>query len=188
VIGGWMLLNYVLSQNGFKVINGCADLLAPFLGAVGGTAGATGWWSNLRLFTIGRYIKPDGQGGKTPMVRYVSKRLLNRVKSNDLTTYSSILPDVLNGLDHDQDYTEAIPDRTAEALQTWEAISSLNADLTGGELEGNLARLAGQVENAKSAYATLQSRGISEGIEAVTEYLQQLSGAIEVFKRLAELA
>jgi hypothetical protein len=187
VVGGWMMLNYTLAQNGFKVINGCADLLAPFLCAVGGSAGATGWWSNLRLFTMGRYIKPEGRGGQPPIVRYVSKRLMNRIKFDELRAYERILPGVLNDLPHDVDYTARIPDRTAEALQTWEAVSSLNQKLTGGDVETNLRNLAAHVENAKATYASVQTRGISEGIETVTEYLDQLSGAIDTFRRLAEL-
>src|SRR3990167_6342854 len=34
VIAAWMLLNYSLKINGFQVINGYADIISPFLGAV----------------------------------------------------------------------------------------------------------------------------------------------------------
>ncbi len=187
IIGGWMLLNFILTQNGFRVINGCADMLAPFLGVAGGHAGATGWWSNLRVFSLGRYIKPEKPGGALPITRYVSKLLLNRIKVDELVAYSRLLPAVLNRLPHDKDYTGGIPTRTGEALQTWEAIRSLNTDILFGELQKSLSNLSWQIAQAKVAYAQLQSRGLTEGIETVTEYLDQLSGATEEFKKLAEL-
>ena len=186
VIAGWMLLNFVLAQNGFEVINGCADLLSPFLTAAGGSGTATGWWSNLRLFSMGRYIKPEGRGGQLPIVRYVSKLLMNRIRNDELRAYATFVPGTLNSLPHDADYT-GVPGRTSEALQTWEAISSLNAEVSDGAIETKLGTLSDRVEQARAAYAALQRRGISEGIETVTEYLGQLSGAIENFRRLAEL-
>jgi hypothetical protein len=187
IIGGWMLLNFILSQNGFRVINGCADILTPFLGVAGGQAGATGWWSNLRVFSMGRYIKPEKPGGALPITRYVSKLLLNRIKVDELVAYSRVLPDVLNRLPHDKDYTGGLPTRTIEALQTWEAVDSLNNELLDRDLEKSLNNLSGRIAQAKAAYAQLESRGLSEGIETVTEYLDQLSGATDEFKKLAEL-
>jgi hypothetical protein len=187
VISGWMLLNFSLAQNGFEVINGCADLLIPFLGAVGGSAGATGWWSNLRVFSMGRYIKPEVRGGQLPTVRYLSKLLFNRIKQDELLAYSRILPEVFNRLPLDRDYKTGTPSRTVEALQTWECLSSLSRDLITSDVETNLKNLSTQIARAKNAYAFLQSRGLSEGIETVTEYLQQLSDAIELFRKLAEI-
>jgi hypothetical protein len=43
VIAAWMLINYSLKINGYQVINGYSDLISPFLGAVGGDYGCTGW-------------------------------------------------------------------------------------------------------------------------------------------------
>ena len=61
VIANWMLLNLSLSVNGMEVINGYSDILTPFLGVAGGTAGATGWWSNLRMFSIGEVLSRWGR-------------------------------------------------------------------------------------------------------------------------------
>ena len=49
VLGAWMMLNYALTENGFKVINGFTDILTPFLVAAGATGCSTGWWTNLRV-------------------------------------------------------------------------------------------------------------------------------------------
>jgi hypothetical protein len=186
VISGWMLLNFILSQNGFRVINGYADILTPFLGVAGGHAGAAGWWSNLKVFSMGRYIKPEKAGGALPITRYLSKLLLNRVKVDELLAYSRVLPAVLNRLPHDKDYAGGTPTRTVEALQTWEALQSLNDDIIEKDVESSLKNLSEQVARAKAAYAQLQGRGISEGSEIITEYLDQLSGAVDGFKKLAE--
>lgn len=62
VIAAWMLLNYSLSVNGFEVINGYSDLLTPLLCSVG-AAGSTGWWTNLRVFSLGRFMKSKGEEG-----------------------------------------------------------------------------------------------------------------------------
>lgn len=45
VIAAWMLLNHSLKVNGYEVINGYSDLISPFLGAVGGDVGCTGWFN-----------------------------------------------------------------------------------------------------------------------------------------------
>jgi len=94
---------------------------------------------------------------------------------------------VLNGLPLDAKYTGGTPTRTDEAVQTWEAISSLNTGLVAGDIAQGLARLDDCVTQARAAYACLQSRGLSEGIEAVSEYLTQLANAVQTFRRLAEL-
>jgi hypothetical protein len=111
---------------------------------------------------------------------------MNRIRNDELRAYATLVPGTLNGLTHDADYT-GVPGRTSEALQTWEAISSLNEEVSDGSIETKLGTLSNRVEQARAAYAALQRRGISEGIETVTEYLGQLSGAIENFRRLAEL-
>ncbi len=185
VLGGWMMINFSLAQNGFKVINGFADVLTPFLSAAGATACATGWWSNLRTFSMGRYVKPEGAGGQLPIVRYLSKLLLNRLRIDELS-YAAVVPGIINGLSSDDEYLNAIPGRTTEALQTWEALSSLNSNVSD-QLEVSLANLLDLIAQAYTAYSTLTTYGITAGYETTTEYLDQLSGGIEVFRRLAEI-
>jgi len=185
VLGGWMMINFSLAQNGFKVINGFADVLTPFLSAAGATACATGWWSNLRTFSMGRYVKPEGAGGQLPIVRYLSKLLLNRLRIDELS-YAAVVPGIINGLSSDDEYLNGIPGRTTEALQTWEALSSLNSNVSD-QLEVSLANLLDLIAQAYTAYSTLTTYGITAGYETATEYLDQLSGGIEVFRRLAEI-
>lgn len=186
IIGGWMFINYILSINGFRVLNGFSDVISPFLGVVGGEAGATGWWSNLRVFSMGRYIKSERGGGRLPNIKYLSNRLLNRITIEEKNIYSRMVPEVNNNLSCDPEYLDRVPDRTVEALQAWEAISALNQNIISDDLEKGLNNLKSAIRISRETYAHLSSRGFSEGIEAITEYLNALDGALEVFKRLAE--
>lgn len=187
VIAGWMLINHSLSINGFRVINGYSDILTPFLCCAGGSSGATGWWSNLRIFTMGRYIRPEGRGGRQPNIRYLSKLLLNRITQDERIAYSRILPEVNNDLDCDDEYAAGMPSRTVEALQAWEAISALNGDVALKNIEEGLDILKSCIDRACEAYTELQTYGIAEGFEAIMEYFDQLAKAVEKFRDLAEL-
>ncbi len=187
VIGGWMLINYILSINEFQVINGYSDILTPFLGAVGGFAGATGWWSNLRTFTLGKYIRSERSGGRAPNIKYLSKKLLNRLKLEERENYTEIIPDIKNNLLHDHDYDNGVPDRSIESLQTWEAIASLNKDIIRGDIEESVDVLEKAVVDAGDAYSKLVGVGLTEGYGAVNEYLGTLSESINTFRKLAEI-
>jgi hypothetical protein len=187
VIGGWMFLNYVLAQNNFRVVNGFANVLTPFLGLAGGMACATGWWANLRVFSIGRYVKPPNSGGQTPTVRYLSKLLLNHIKITERFNYSQVMPEITNGLSFDPAYDSGAPDRTEEALQTWEALGSLSDEVLTSNISNDLATLQDRVTKAGEAYIRLRTYGITAGYEVTTDYLDQLEKGLEVFKQLAEL-
>jgi hypothetical protein len=187
VIGGWMLLNFILSLNGFRVVNGFTDVLTPFLAAAGGQACSTGWWSNLRVFSMGRYVKPESGGGQLPTIRYLSKLLLNHIKITERYDYGVLVPGIVNRLSYDGVYDNGSPGRTEEALQMWEALTSLTQEAVSGNVENDLAALRERVTQAGVAYTQLRSYGVTAGYEITTEYLDQLDGAIDAFKRLAEL-
>ena len=124
VISGWMLLNQALAINGFKVINGYSDLLTSFLGIAGAYAGASGWWSKTREFSINNFIKRTG--GSLPIVRYLSIPLMKRIKHTDMKFYEELIGDELkNKTTEDQNYSNE-PDRTREVHQTWEALKYAN--------------------------------------------------------------
>ena len=53
------------------MINGYSAIISPFLVAVGGDVACTGWWSNLRTFSIDRFA-PEGIGGRQPVQRWQS--------------------------------------------------------------------------------------------------------------------
>ncbi len=186
VIAAWLLLNYTLKLAGFDVINGYSDRLSPFLGAVGGDAGCTGWFNTLRTFSLERFA-PSGTGGRLPIQRYLSKRLLNRITHIELDALRNLFPDLVNGLPHDADYADGEPARNREVLQSWEAAASLLREMTSGDTEGNLARCESALTNAASLYTRLAAAGIRLDARSNSEHLEPVREGIQIFKELAEL-
>jgi len=186
VIAGWMLLNFTLSLNGFKVINGYSDILTPFLCGVGGYAGATGWWTNLRMFSINRYVR-SVKGGRLPIVRYLSNLILNRITFSERTAVANLMPDINNGLPHDEDYEKGEPARNVEVLQNWEAIAQLNNQLIAPDVNESLNLLENAIDRADIAYARLSGLGFSIDVETNREYINALREGIKTFKQNAEI-
>jgi len=184
VLANWMLLNLSLSVNGIRVINGYSDVISPFLGVAGGIAGATGWWSNLRMFSIGRFF-PAG-GGRQPRIRYLSKALLNRLLSNEKQALEGFVPEIVNGLAHDADYSPE-PERADEVLQTWEALRDLNSELVSEDMMTGLGNCRQAVERARQAYASIAAAGLPLDASSRDDHLDAMEGALEQFATRAEL-
>jgi len=184
VLANWMLLNLCLKVNGYEVINGYADILSPFLGMAGADAGATGWFSNLRMFSMDRFV-PSG-GGRQPVYRYLSKRLLNRITFYEKDAIAAFLPDILNGLPHDADYSPE-PDRTTETLQSWEALRSLMDDLVSGDPVNDIAECRTAIELAEQAYADISAYGIPLDARSRNDHLFPLREALRQFEERAQL-
>ena len=185
VIAGWMMLNYTLSINGFDVINGFSDILTPFLGCAGGYAGATGWWSNLRIFSMSRYIN-SVSGGRLPTVRYLSNALLGRISNSERKAFAQLVPEINNNLPRDKEYEEGEPERKVEVLQAWEAIVQLNNHIAS-DMGENLKLLENMVDRAESTQTNLAGYGLSINRESSREYVNALRESIQTFRRNAEL-
>jgi hypothetical protein len=189
-LAGWMLLNYSLKLNGFEVINGFSDILTPFLCAAGGTAGATGWWSNLKTFALDRF-EPAIPGGQQPTPRYLSCGLINSIRFDELHRIRRRLPSVMNGLPSDDFYSEANSrpsDRTQEMLQTWNAIISLNEQLRDGDVIGNLRTCSAWVEYARDLYSQVNAQGgLPLPGRSNDEHLDPIHYGIQMFADLAEI-
>lgn len=186
VIARWMLLNYSLKINGFEIINGYSDVLAPFLGAVGGDAGASGWFSNLRVFSLDRF-QPQPSGGRRPIKRYLSTRLLNRITFTEKEALSGIVPAITNGLPHDAAY-DPEPDTTAEMTQTWEALGSLAGRLVLNDIEAGLAACSAAVTRAEATYSEIAEAGVALDRKSGDGHLEPLREGIAAFKELAGLS
>jgi hypothetical protein len=188
VIAGWMLLNYTLSVNGFQVINGYSDILTPFLGVAGAHAGATGWWSNLRAFSLNRFA-PDPTKGRQPLTRYLSCALLNRLTIFELEALRSLVPAVLNKLPSDTLFApDADPGRHEEAIQTWEALRKLNNTMKAGDIKTGLNLARHSLEQAQEVYALVAERSpIHLDGKSDERHLPGLLEGLELFVELAEL-
>jgi hypothetical protein len=187
VVAGWMLINRTLSENGFKVINGYSDLMSPVLGVAGAHAGACGWWSNLRGFSLERFAPPVG-GGSLPTVRYLSCAMLGRITYFELAQLREIFPDVLNDLPTDIYYPENDePDRRDEVLQTWDALNALNRSIAIGSISEGLS--AGRAAIARAIELRNQIRLTALRLETKSDgsHLEPLGVGLARFAELAEL-
>lgn len=185
VLANWMMLNLSLSINGMLVINGYSDILTPFLGVAGGTAGATGWWSNLRMFSMDRFFHTVG-GGRQPIPRYLSRLLLNRITFAEKDAIAPYVPSVINGLPHDADYNPE-PDRTGEILQSWEALRSLIDGVVTDDIASGMLNCQSAISRAEQAYADIATTGITLDTKSRDSHLEPLEEALRQFKERAQL-
>ena len=188
IIAAWMFINHTLKVNGFEVINGYSDILTPFLGAAGAYAGALGWWSNLRSFSLDRFA-PSAGGGRLPIQRYVSLSLLNRITFFELDQLRNLMPSVLNNLPTDDLYNPqagSAPQRNMEVIQSWEAVKQLNSSLVTRNQTQSLANCRTAVERATAAYETIQTL-VRLDTKSNSEHIPPLLEGLHLFSELAEL-
>lgn len=186
VIAGWMYLNFVLSINGARVMNGCCHLLSPLLGICGAESTASGWFSNLRRFYIRKYVK-EGGGGRYPLVRYVSMPLLAHIKQTDYLDFKAVVPEIANKGSFDAIYDKCEPSRTDEALQSWEALSGLAEKFPSDDIEGGIDLLSEHIDHAVELWTELQEAGFAQDIESNLERLTAMQDGIGLFQEWAEL-
>lgn len=186
IIAGWMLINHSLKLNGYNVINGYSDIITPFLGAAGGDAGASGWWSNLRIFSLERFL-PQGDGGRLPLQRYLSCSLLNRITFYELDQLRNLIPEVLNNLPLDSLYdvdNGSEPERSNEVYQSWEAIKCLNSKIIQTNINDSLKKCQECLVAASKLYD-----GIRIGLDSKSnrDHLEPLAYGVKLFTTLAEI-
>ena len=190
ILSYWMYLNYSLSVvNGFKVINGFSDLASPVLAAVGAFGGATGWWSNLRTFSLSRF-EPAMSGGHLPTPRYLSTKLINRITFTEFDQLRRNVQGIVNSLTTDAEYPEdrgSEPYRNKEVLQTWDALKNICAKINPGDTKKALAELDQAINVAAISYAKIQALGIQLEPKSGSDHLDAMSDSIKLFSSLAEL-
>lgn len=189
VIAAWMFINHTLAVNGFKVINGYSDILTPFLGVAGGSAGALGWWSNLKMFSLDRFA-PSAGGGRLPIQRYLSLALLNRItffEFNQLRRMFAVIENKLPGDDLYDPNNGSEPPRNMEVMQSWEAVRTLNSRLAGAYQTSALKQCNEAIKQAGLLYEAVQARGVRLESKSNLEHLQSLTDGLELFRKLAEL-
>ena len=189
VIAAWMFINHTLAVNGFKVINGYSDILTPFLGVAGGTAGAFGWWSNLKVFSLDRFA-PSAGGGRLPIQRYLSRALLNRITFFEFNQLRTIFPAIVNDLPGDDLYPQeeaSQPQRNMEVVQSWEAVKALNVSLVGSDQSKALKKCGDAIKQAGLIYEAIKARRVRPDPKSNDEHIQPLTDGLALFKKLAEL-
>lgn len=186
-LAGWMMLNHALALNGFTVVNGYSDMLTPFLGAAGGSAGATGWYNTQKVFSLDRFSPPT-PGGRRPTLRYLSIALLNSIRFDELARLRDTFPEIINGLSCDPYYDPeegSLPDgQMQEVLQTWEAIKTINLKLDGRSPAACLTL----IDAARELYDRINlSPGMRLMGRSNGDHIDSLRSSIQLFAELAEI-
>jgi len=186
-LSAWMLLNQALKINGFETVNGYSDIFTPLLGATGADAGCSGWFSNLRTFSLARF-SPSG-GGRLPIPRYLSKRLINRITFSELDSLRERFPQVLNGSKTDELYPEegSEPQRNQEVLQSWDAIRVLNGELVKGNPRDSLIAWGKALNVATDLYGGISRAGYALDTKSGSDHLEPIAEAIRLFAAAAEI-
>ncbi len=190
VIAGCLLINHAFKVSSIDVINGYSDILTPLLGCVGAKAGATGWWSNLRTFSLDRFQPNDG-GGRQPNQRYLSAQLLNRLNYVEFHRLRGGFPGIVNGLPSDQYYplqNGSEPERVKEVLQSWDALNRLCNQINSHDAGVNLGAFMGRVKKAKELYEKIEAETLMPLEEKSKGFhLDALEQAVTVFCQKAEI-
>lgn len=186
-LAGWMLMNHALTLNGFEVVNGFSDILTPFLCAAGGSAGATGWWANLKVFSMDRF-EPPSPGGRRPVPRYLSRGLLNSIRFDEFQRLRGLFPNVVNGLPSDDLYrvgNGSQPDhQDSEVLQTWDTIGSFATRSTNP----SPAECLEWIQDAEDLYDGINtSPAMRLAGRSNDAHIEHLRGGVELFAELAEI-
>lgn len=163
-----MYMTYVLGdRNSFEVIHGYTDLPGVLLLPIGAAAIGTGWYSNLRQFSMRRFL--PGGGGRQPKPRYTSKALLNSLFINpelEQVRASGGLSTVLAGTGYDSvmapsPLNAAWPLKTS-TLHHWKVLSDLLRGVTSGKtISLRLDTLEKVIGGAIATYSALATSGVT---------------------------
>ena len=93
-------------RNEYRVIAGYTDMTSLLLHAVGVEGTGTGWYGNLRQFTLSRFQET---GGRAPRARYSSGPLLNSIYMYELAAIhnNDRIMEVLSGSPFDERFNDA---------------------------------------------------------------------------------
>jgi hypothetical protein len=188
VLSRWMLINRALTQSGYEVINGYADLLAPYLGAAGATGAASGWWNTLKVFSL-RKFGPSPGAARQPVPRYASAALLKSIRYTELDSLRGDFPEVLNGDATDAYYEEdgERPRGLEETLQNWACLRRLAGLVIPGSAERTLSGCEAALERAEDIYARIGAMGLTLRLRSNQEHIQFVREELAAFRVLAEL-
>lgn len=183
-LAGWMMVNHALSLNQFEVINGYSDFLAPFLAVAGGSGGATGWWNNLKVFSLDRFQANTGMA-RRPVPRYFSKSLLHSIRFDELHRLRMRFPAVLNALGSDGLYSlergSRPRDQIGEVLQSWDSIKSFS--VAGGP--SSIEDCEEMLRDAEELYSAINAApGFRLNDRSDDAHIDALKAGLQLFKDL----
>jgi len=186
----WMLVNYALKINGFEVINGYTDLLAPYIAATGADAVGTGWFGTLKSFSLQRFRPPISRIIKQPIPRYTSVNLLKSIRYTEYDSLRQVIPEVFDG-EPDYDYypQDRAPTPVEEILQNWEALRAMITRCAHDQADVSkaLRDCAAALDVATECYAEIDRLGIPLRDRSNSQHINVIREELDEFKKLAEL-
>lgn len=189
VLSRWMLINHTLELNGFKIINGYADALAPYLAAAGADAVGTGWYNTLKTFSLKKF-EPVADFARRPVPRYTSTGLLKSIRCTELHDLRDLIPAVLNGLPSDFYYPPdagSEPEAVDEALQNWDALREMLRRTTEDDLAGSLRACRIALDRAEELYVQIRERGLTMRDRSSGVHIELIREELDAFEALAEI-
>ena len=194
--GRFMYFCHVLSTiNEYDVIIGYSDWHSFLLDAAGVTHTATGWYQNLRQFSLARF--QPSSGGRRPRKRYSSAPLLSCPLINPELQdiyLANLLPRVLSGSSHDAILQNAPASGEANwsdevsCLAHWYSLNALSQRLSALPTQsGRIQEAERLMQNALTLYAQLRSQNVSFDPSTGPDHIREWQDSLQEFRTLAGL-
>ena len=194
--GRFMYFCHVLTTiNGYDLIVGYSDWNSFLLEAAGVTHTATGWYQNLRQFSLARF--QPSSGGRRPRKRYSSAPLLSSPLINPELQdifLANLLQHALSGSSYD-DILQNGPasgetnwSDESFCLAHWHSLNTISQNLSA--LPTQLMRIQEAerlMQNALTLYTQLDSRNISFDPSTGPSHIREWKDSLQEFRALAGL-
>lgn len=182
-----MYITKALSQNGYEVIIGYADVPDLLNLTVGAKAIATGWWDNTSSFTQKKFM--DSGGGRRRK-KYFSQQLLNSVYVDpdiqsaktlgliDKVTLNSELDAALVEDPYDTPWVDGVA-----IAHKWQAMKSVVEVIDAADSEeGKIAALEAKIDAALNLYSELADAGIKFEPHTGPRKINVMKQAIAIYR------
>lgn len=194
--GRFMYFCHVLTTiNEYDVIVGYSDWQSFLLKAAGVTYTATGWYQNLRQFSLGRF--QPSSGGRRPRKRYSSAPLLSCPLINPELQdihLANLLPRVLSGSSYDSILRngpasgEANWSDEISCLAHWYGLNTLSQRLSAFPTQLQRIQEAERfMQNALTLYAQLGSQNVSFDPLTGPDHIREWQDSLQEFRALIGL-
>lgn len=196
-LGRFMYFCHVLTTiNEYDVIVGYSDWHSFLLEAAGVTHTATGWYQNLRQFSLARFQPLSG--GRRPRKRYSSSSMLSCPLINPELQdifIANLLPRVLSGSAHDAILQngpiagEANWSDDESCLAHWFSLNALSRQITAQSAQaGRIQEAERLMQNALTLYAQLGSRNVSFDPSTGPDHISEWQRSLQEFRALAGIS
>lgn len=188
-----MYFLYVLSEiNGYEVVAGYSDLLSFLLHVAGVKYSASGWYQNLRQFSLSRFMPSSPR--RRPNKRYTSSKLVACPLLNpDLENVflAGEIEAVLSGSSYDdwmrKGPAQNEPNWTDEVacLAHWHALSQTgDAIARRSNIAERISEAESMLRRALAVHTYLHSKGIIFEAGTGVDHIHSWTASLKTFKRL----